>query len=64
MEDMEKAYKTFTGKPEGKKPLERRSRRWKDNIRTDIRVMVWEDMDCIHLAQDKDQWRAMKRRVL
>jgi hypothetical protein len=33
--------------------------RWKDNIRTDLREIVWEDVDSIHLALDRDQWRAL-----
>jgi len=31
------AYKIFAGKPEGKRPLVRRRRRWEDNTRMDIR---------------------------
>jgi hypothetical protein len=36
------AYRIFVGKPEGKKPLRRRRRRWVDNIKRDIReIMGW-----------------------
>jgi hypothetical protein len=42
---------------------------WLDRIRVDVREIVWEVEDWIHLAQDRDQWRglmntAMKLRVL
>jgi hypothetical protein len=46
-------------KPEGKRPFGRPSRRWKDNIKTDIREIGWEDVDWIHLALDRDQLRAL-----
>jgi hypothetical protein len=32
-----KVYKVLVGKPEGKKPLGRPRRRWKDGIRMDLR---------------------------
>jgi hypothetical protein len=50
------AYRIWVGKPEGKRPLGRPSRRWVDNINMDLR---WTCMDCIDLAQDKDNWRAL-----
>jgi hypothetical protein len=31
------AYRALVGKPEGRRPLERPSRRWEDNIKTDLR---------------------------
>jgi hypothetical protein len=30
-----------------------------DNIKIDLREMGWVGMDWIHLAQDRDQWRAL-----
>jgi hypothetical protein len=30
-----------------------------DNIRKGLREIGWEDIDWIHLAQDRDQWRAV-----
>jgi hypothetical protein len=29
-----------------------------------IREMVWGGMNCIHLAQDRDQWRALVNTVM
>jgi hypothetical protein len=47
------------GKPEVKRALGRRRRRWQDNIRTDLREIWWEGVDWIHLAQDRSQWLIM-----
>jgi hypothetical protein len=33
----------------------RPGRTWKDNIRMNLREVVWEGVDWIHLAQDRDQ---------
>jgi hypothetical protein len=33
MGEMRNAYKTFVGKPEGKRPLTRPRRRWEEDIR-------------------------------
>jgi hypothetical protein len=30
----------------------------------DIREAGWEDVDCIHLAQDRDQWQALVNMVM
>jgi hypothetical protein len=43
-------YKIFVGKPEGKKALRRKRRRWKDNVRV---ALEWEDIDWIRLAQEE-----------
>jgi hypothetical protein len=33
------------GKPEGKRPLGRPIHRWVDNIKMDIRGIVWDDIE-------------------
>jgi hypothetical protein len=48
----------LVGKLEGKRPLGRPKRRWEDNIRMVLREMGWEGVVWIHLAQERDQWRA------
>jgi hypothetical protein len=58
------AYKILVGKPEGKRPLVRPRRRWVDNIKMYLREIGWGSMDWIHLAQDKDQWRALVNTVM
>jgi len=54
-ENMRNAYKILVGKSEGKRPLGRPRRRWKDNIRMDIKEIGWEGVDWIHLAKDRNQ---------
>ena len=43
------------GKFEGKRPLGRRGRKWEDKIKMDVTVFVWESVDWIDLAQDRDR---------
>jgi hypothetical protein len=35
-----------------------------DDIRMDLREIGWEGVDWIHLAQDRDQWRALLNMVM
>jgi hypothetical protein len=53
------AYRIFVGKPEGKRPLGRLTRRWVDNIKMDLREIGWDGIDWIDLAEDRDQWRSL-----
>jgi hypothetical protein len=53
---MRNAHKILVEKPEGKIPLERPRRRWKDSIRIDFRGTGCGVVDWINLAQDMDQW--------
>jgi hypothetical protein len=62
-------YNALVGKPVGRRPLGRPRRRWKFEIRMDLRDIGLGGVDWIRLAQDRDRWRAalsavMKRRVL
>jgi hypothetical protein len=50
---MRNAYKTFFRKTEGKRPLGRRRRKWKDNIKVDLKEIGWKAVDWIHIAQDR-----------
>jgi hypothetical protein len=43
------------GKPEGKRLLRRRRHKWEDNVRMDLREIVREGMDWMHLVQDRSQ---------
>jgi len=54
---MRNAYNILVGKPEGKTPYGRRIRRWKDINKLDLKGVVCDDVDWIHLAQYKVQWR-------
>jgi hypothetical protein len=46
------------GKPRKNRILGRPRPRWVDNIKTDLGEIGWGGVDCIDLAQDRDQWRA------
>jgi hypothetical protein len=61
---MRNSYKIIVGNPEGKRPLGRLWRRWEENIEMDLREIGWEGVDWIHLAQDRDQWRAVVNTVM
>jgi len=51
------------GKPEGKRPLGRRKRRWVD-IRMDLQEVGCGYMDWIGLAQDIDSWWTLVSAVM
>jgi hypothetical protein len=57
-------YRILVGKPEGKRPLGRPRRRRVDNIKTDLREIGRGDIDCINLAFDRYQWRALVYTVM
>jgi hypothetical protein len=48
----------FVLKTQVKRPLGRPICNWEDNIKFEFRETGCEGMDWIHLAEDKDQWRA------
>jgi len=50
MGEMRNFCNILIGKPEGKRSLGRSRRRWKDNIRMDLREIGWEGVDCIYLV--------------
>jgi hypothetical protein len=37
---------------------------WEDNIKVDLREIVFGDVDWIHWAQDRDRWRALVKTVM
>jgi hypothetical protein len=64
MGDKRNAYRILVGKPEGKRPLGRPRRRWVDNIKMDLKERGWDGVDCIDLAHDRNQWRALVNTVM
>ena len=52
------------GKPEGKRPLGRPTRRWEDNIKMGLQEVKCGGMDWIELAQDRDRWWALVKAVM
>ena len=63
MEEGRSAFKILTGKPTGKRPLGRPTRRWEDNIIMDQEIGInagnWVDV-----AQDRNYWRALVNAAL
>jgi hypothetical protein len=52
-------YRLLVGKPEGKRPLGRPRRRWRDNIKMDLLEIGLSVVDWIGLAQNRYRWRAL-----
>jgi hypothetical protein len=57
------AYTILVGRPEGRRPLGRRRRRWEENIKMDLQEVGW-GMDWIELDHDRDRWRAVVNAVM
>ena len=64
MEEERGVHKILVGKPEGKRPLGRPRRRWKDNIKMDLQEVGRGCEDWMELAQDGDRWRALVSTVM
>jgi hypothetical protein len=60
----EECMHNFGGKPRGKDTLGRSGRRREDNIKVDLRQIGWGGVEWIHLAQNRDQWRALVSTVM
>jgi hypothetical protein len=52
MGEVRGVYRILVGRPEVKRPLGRPRRRWEDNIKMDLREIVVDGANWIHLAQD------------
>ena len=57
-------YRVLVVKTEGRRTLERPTRRWVDNIRTDLQEVGCGYMDWIGLAQNRDRWRTLVSAVM
>jgi hypothetical protein len=57
-------YRVFARRPEGKRPLGRRRRRWEDNIKMDLREIGINGANWIQLTQDRLLWRACGNTVM
>jgi hypothetical protein len=64
MREMISACRILVGKPEGKTPLGRPRRRWKDNIKMDLPEIGLEGVDWINLAWYGDQLWGLVNRVM
>jgi hypothetical protein len=57
-------YRVLVGEHEGKRPLGRSRRKWKDNIKMDLQGVRCGDMGWIEQAQDKNRWWAFVNAVI
>jgi hypothetical protein len=48
----------------GNSPLGRFKCRWVDNVKMVVREKGWGVRDWIHLAQDRDKWKALVNTVM
>jgi hypothetical protein len=64
MGEKRNAYRLLVGKPEGKRPLGRRKRRWVDNIRMYFGKAEWGDVDWIGMDKGRNRWRALVNSVM
>jgi hypothetical protein len=64
MGEVRGAYNILVGRPEGRRTLAIPRRRWKDNIKMDLREIGFGDVGWIHLSQDRDTWRALVNTVM
>ena len=61
MEESRNAYRVSVGRLEGKRPLGKLRRRWKDNIKMDLKEVGYDARKWMGHAQDRDQWSAYVR---
>ena len=54
----------LVGEPEGRSPLGRPRRRWKDGIKMDLQEEGGGCEDWMELAQDRDRWQALVSTVI
>jgi hypothetical protein len=61
-EKKDECIQRFGGKC--RRPIGKLRRRWEDTIKTVLREIGWGVMNWIHLAQDRDQWRAPVNKLI
>jgi hypothetical protein len=64
MGEIRKVCKILVIKHDGKNPLGRPMPKLEDNIIVTLRIILWGDVDWIHVAQDEDQWRDVVSMVM
>ena len=64
MEEGRVVLKLLVAKPEGKRPLGRRRRKWEHKIKMDLREVGRGCGEWMELAQDRDRWRALVSTVM
>jgi hypothetical protein len=56
-------YRILVGSPEGRRPLGRCRRRWKD-VKMNLQEVAWGGMNLTALAQDRGRWQALANVVM
>ena len=64
MEEGRSPFNILTVKPTGKRSLGRLKRRWKDNIRMDLKAKCFSTSIFVDSVQDKDYWRVLVNAAL
>jgi hypothetical protein len=64
MVEMRNSYRILAGLSEWNSLLGRPRRRWEDNIKMERGVIMFADMDWIHLDWDRGRWRALVNTVM
>jgi hypothetical protein len=64
MEAIRNGYKVLIGKPEGNRSLGGHRLKSEYNIKIDLREIQLEVVYWIHVAQDRDRWRALVNTVM
>ena len=64
IEEGRRAFKIVIGKPTGKRPLGKPRWSWQDNIRVDLKEIVFSTRYCVDSANDRDYWNALVNAVL
>jgi hypothetical protein len=57
-------HQILVGKPEAKGSLGRTRRRWEENLKVYLIGIGYGDVNWIHLAQDRNHWRALVNKVM
>jgi hypothetical protein len=59
-----KCYIVLVGRCEQKRLLGRPRYRWEDNMDVDIKEIVFEEVDCVHLIQDGVHVQAVENTII
>jgi hypothetical protein len=64
IDETRNACNNSVGKSERNKPLGKPQSRLEDNIKMDLKEIGWKVLDWVHVAQARDQWRALVNTVI
>jgi len=64
MREMRDECRVLVGKVDGRRPLGRPRRKWKDNIKMYLQEVGCGSMDWIELVQNRYRWRALVYAVM